>query len=173
MKKNKEENDMAMVKRSDKVAFYGVTKDGTTTYHRMKQFTEISQSKNPVEYSRQYVDEDFEESDVIGYAPTVSVALDQHTDNPVHDDIAEIFDKEMTGDAAVRDVVIVDLTKAVTGKAGHFAARKRSFSVVPGDEGSDTDRYGYSAEFKSKSSPIEGTATSTDGWMTCTFTEAE
>lgn len=164
---------MAMVKRSDKVAFYGVKKDMTTTFHRMKNFTEISQSKNPVEYSRQYVDEDFEESDVIGYAPTVSISLDQHTDSPVHDDIVQIFDKEMTGDAAVREVVIVDFTQAVNGKEGHYVARKRKYAVVPGDEGSDTDHYGYSAELKSKSTYTEGTATSTDEWMTCTFSDAE
>lgn len=55
---------MALVKRSDKKAFIGVTKNTTTTFHRMKGFTQISTSKNPVEYSRKYVDMDFEISDV-------------------------------------------------------------------------------------------------------------
>ena len=46
-----------MVRRNDKVAF--LSTDGET-YNRMTNFTEITQSKNAIEYSRQYVDEDFE-----------------------------------------------------------------------------------------------------------------
>ena len=139
----------------------------------MKGFTEISKSKNAVEYTRQYVDMAFEESDVIGYAPSISIAFDQHTDDAVHADIVNIFNKEMTGEAAVRDLVVVDLTESVTGKAGSFKAYKRSYAVIPGDEGSNLDRYDYSATLKVKSDVTEGTATTTDGWQTLTFTESE
>lgn len=173
MKKNEEEKNMAIVKRSDKKAFYGVASESATVYHRMSKFTEISTSKNPVEYSRQYVDEDFEVSDVIGYAPSVSIAFDLHTDNAVHKDIAEIYDKEKTGDDAVREIITVDFTQPVTGSAGHYKAYKRSFAVIPGDEGGDTDRYGYSASLKAKSGITVGSAASNDEWQTVTFTEEQ
>lgn len=164
---------MALVKRSDKKAFFGVTKNTTTTYHRMKGFTQISTSKNPVEYSRKYVDMDFEISDVVGYAPSIAVSFDLHTDDEVHTDIAEIFDKEKTGSATERDVVVVDFTKPVDNKAGHFAAKKRTYSIIPGGEGDGTENYSYTADFKAKSDVTDGTATSTDEWQTLTFTESE
>lgn len=163
---------MAIVKRSDKKTFYGVTSGAKTTYHKMSKFTEISASKNPVEYSRQYVGDDFEVSDVVGYAPSVSIAFDLHSDDPVHEDIADIFDRELTGDEAVREIIIVDFTKE-EGGSGKYKAYKRSFAVVPGDEGNDLDRYSYSAELKAKSKITEGTAQSSDGWQTVTFAEGE
>ena len=53
-------------KRCDKLAFYGVkSEDGEVTYKRMTGFTEITTSKEPKEYKRQYVDEEFETSDVV------------------------------------------------------------------------------------------------------------
>lgn len=161
---------MGIVKRSDKVSFYGVSNGSTAAFERMKGFTEISKSKNAVEYSRQYVDMPFEESDVVGYAPSISISFDQHTDNSVHDDLVEIFDKEKTGADAVREIVTVDFTQPVSGKDGVFAARKRSYAVIPSDEGGSSDRYDYSAELKVKSEPVEGTASSDDDWQTCTFT---
>lgn len=164
---------MGIVKRSDKLSFWGVKTSNTETFNRMKGFTEISKSKNAVEYTRQYVDMEFEESDVIGYAPSISIAFDQHTDDAVHEDIVEIFNKEMVGEAAVRNLVVVDLTQPVQSKAGSFKAYKRSYAVIPGDEGSNLDRYDYSATLKVKSDVTEGTATTTDGWQTLTFTESE
>lgn len=63
---------MGIVQRHKKVAFYGVptTSNGTTTivYTRMPKFTQLTTNKNPIEYSRQYVDEPFQESDVVGYS---------------------------------------------------------------------------------------------------------
>lgn len=162
-------------KRSDKVAFWGVpaTSGNTVTYHRMRNFTEISMSKNAQEYSRKYVDMEFEESDVIGYAPSISIAFDADTENAMHADIIDIFDKEKIGDAAVRDIIVVDLTAPVTGNKTGYKALKRSYAVIPTDEGNDTDRYGYSATLKTKSSVSEVTATTTDGFDTITITENE
>ena len=62
----------ALKKRSDIVAFYGIE----DTFHRMRGFTEGSISKNPKEYSRQYIDEDGEQTDVVGYSPSMSYAFD-------------------------------------------------------------------------------------------------
>ena len=86
-----------LVKRSDKVAFFGNVSSGTETFNRMRGFTTLSQSKNPKEYSRQYVDEEFETTDVTGYSPSYDFGFDQYKDDPVHDEMVEILDDEKTG----------------------------------------------------------------------------
>lgn len=157
-----------LVKRSQKVAFYGVPGGSETTYHRMTGFTEFSKTSNPKEYNRQYVDEDFERNDITGYNPEFSYAFDLFENNAVHADIAEISNEEKTGANAIREIIIVDLTKAGTPE-GSYAAVKREFSVVPDSEGDTTDAYTYSGTFKSAGERVSGTATSSDGWKTITF----
>lgn len=161
-----------LMKRSDKVAFYGIkaAEGDTYTYHRMQGFTDISTSKNPIEYSRQYVDEEFEQSDVVGYSPSISYGFDQFAGNEVHEDIVKISDDELLGTEAVRPIVMVDMSKAGTPE-GSFAAVKRDFAVIPDSEGDSTDAYTYSGNLKVKGDKIKGTATSADGWQTITFTE--
>ena len=61
-----------MIKRSEKLAFMEVTEGEGTVYKRMTGFTEFSLSKNPKEYSRKYIDEDMERSEVVGYSPAIS-----------------------------------------------------------------------------------------------------
>lgn len=161
-----------LVKRSQKVAFYGVPGTSSTTYHRMTGFTELSKSANPKEYSRQYVDEDYERSDVVGYSPEYSYGFDLFEDSAVHADIAAIADEEKVGADAIRDIVVVDMT-GEGGTSGSFAAVKRGFAVIPDSEGDSTDAYTYSGSLKANGSRIVGTATSTDGWQTVTFTGKE
>ena len=160
----------AVVKRCEKLAFYGVPQaDGDTvayTYYRMKGFDEITTSKNPREYSRQYVDEEFEQTDVVGYNPSISFGFDKFLDNAVHDDIARIFNSEAVGADAVRPIIMVDLASE------EKSAIKREFVVVAENEGSGTDLYKYSGTFKVKGEKIEGTAVSEDEWQTCSFMEA-
>lgn len=157
-----------LMKRSDKVAFYGIkaTEGNTYTYHRMQGFTDMSTSKNPIEYSRQYVDEDFEQADVVGYSPSIAYGFDQFAGNAVHEDIAKISDDELLGTDAIRPIVLVDLTKA-----SGVNAVKRDFAVIPDSEGDSTDAYTYSGNLKVKGDKIKGTATSADGWQTITFAE--
>lgn len=157
-----------LMKRSDKVAFYGIkaAEGDTYTYHRMQGFTDISTSKNPIEYSRQYVDEEFEQSDVVGYSPSIAYGFDQFVGNAVHEDIVKISDDELLGTEAVRPIVMVDMSKT-TG----INAVKRDFAVIPDSEGDSTDAYTYSGNLKVKGDKIKGTATSADGWQTITFTE--
>lgn len=159
-----------LVKRSQKVAFYGVPGESATTYHRMTGFTEFAKSANPKEYNRQYIDEEHERVDIVGYSPEYSYAFDLFTDNAVHADIVSITDSEATGTDAVREIIIVDLSKAGTSQ-GSFAAVKREFSVIPDAEGNSTDAYTYSGDLKVVGEKIKGTATSADGWKTLTFAE--
>lgn len=159
-----------IVKRSDKVAFYGVTDGDTITFHRMKGFTDISISKNPKEYARQYVDEAFERTDVVGYATSVSYGFDQHAGDFVHQDIAQIHDEELLGEDVVRYILMVDFTK-VGDAENTFVARKRAFSVIPDNEGDSMDAYSYSGTLKIAGETQLGTAKTEDNWQTCTFVE--
>ena len=160
-----------LVKRSDKIAFFGVLGvDDSYVYTRMTGFTDMSVSKNPKEYARQYVDEAFEQTDVAGYSPSIGYGFDQYDGNTVHEDIVKIADDELVGSQAVRPIIIVNLTKEGTPDDS-FLAVKRDFAVIPDSEGHSTDAYTYSGNFKVKGEKIKGTATSTDDWQTITFTE--
>ena len=64
---------LGIVKRHEKVAFMEIkTKSSGTKIVRMKGFTALSTKSNAKEYSRQYVDEPFETTDVVG----ISVSQD-------------------------------------------------------------------------------------------------
>lgn len=159
-----------VVKRCNKLAFYGVpARDGGSdgyVFYRMKGFDEISTSKNPREYSRQYVDEEYEQTDVVGYSPSISFSFDRFEGNEVHDDIIAIFNEERVGADAVRPIIMVDIES--DGKT----AIRREFSVVAESEGSGTELYRYSGSFRVKGDKLAGTAVSDDAWQTCSFTEA-
>lgn len=157
-----------LTRRCDKLAFYGVNTDSGVKFSKMQGFTSIVTNKNPHTYTRRYVDEPFEQSDVVGYSPSVSYAFDRFTGNPVHDDIVNISDNELTGDDAIRSIIIVDMTKKAENG---FVAVKRNFSIIPDSEGNDNDAYTYSGTMKVKSEKITGIAV-IDGDF-CTFTESD
>ncbi len=157
---------MSKLKRSDKLAFLGVEEDGIVTYHRLINFTEFAVSKNPVNYSRQYVDEDFERNDVVSYAPSISYSFDYDNENSAHLVIVNITDSELVGDKALIDIVLVD----VSDGEGECSASLRQWSVIPDKEGSDADAYDYSGTFRANGKKLLGTASSTDSWQTCSFT---
>ncbi|MDO4743929.1 MAG: hypothetical protein Q4A86_00915 [Clostridia bacterium] len=160
----------AVVKRCKKLAFYGVpqTNGDTVTYifYRMKGFDDITTSKNPREYSRQYVDEEFEQTDVVGYNPSISFGFDRFAGDAVHDDLIAIFNEEKVGADAVRPIIMVDM------ESDEKTAIKRDFSVVAENEGSGVELYKYSGSLRVKGEKVMGTATSDDEWQTCSFTEA-
>lgn len=166
--------DRVLVARSKKVLFYGVptvSDDGTTyTYHRMRGFTDASTSRNSMEYTRQYVDEMFEQTDVTGYSPSTSYGFDQYAGDAVHDDIVKITDDELIGNDAVRPLILVDLS-AAEATATTAPAMKRDYSVIPDSEGGSMDAYTYTGNFRSKGAKIRGTATTADDWLTVTFAE--
>ena len=158
-----------IVQRHKMLSFYGVTTTTTsggtttttTTYYRMKFFTGLSQAKNPQEYSRKYVDEATNRTDVTGYSPEISYGFDKHRNDPVLTDIVKITNEELYGDDAVREIINVDTE---TGEA-----YKRSYTVSPGTEGDDANIYKYSGSFKANGEQIKGAATSSDDWVTVTF----
>lgn len=163
-----------IVGRHEKVAFFGVKgAEGQVTYHRMRGFTELSTSKNPKEYSRQYVDESFERTDVVAYATSIGYKFDELEGDAIHADLVSIEENELIGSAAIRDIVIVDMTAAGETE-GTYVAKSRGFTVVPDSSGDSTDAMTHSGTFRANGDTVLGTATTEDGWMTMTFAaEAE
>ena len=162
-----------LVKRSGKVAYMNVGTTGTSSFQRMRKFTEISKSKNPTEYSRSYVDEDGEVTDVTGYSEEISYAFDLYQGNAVHEKIVDITDNEKTGDDALVKILTVDFSKAVSGGTDGYEARLRTYAVIPDTEGDSTDAYTYSGTFRKNSGFTIGTATISEDGKTATFTESE
>lgn len=156
-----------LVKRSDKVSFFGNMTGGTETFNRMRGFTTMSGSKNPSEYSRQYVDEEFETTDVTGYSPSIEFGFDQYTDDAVHEELVEILDGEMTGTDARRNIVIVDFSQPDNGG---YKAVKREYAIIGDSEGDSMDAYTYSGTFRATGKRIEGTATMNSDSSVATFT---
>lgn len=159
-----------LVKRSGKVAFMDVSTTQIPNFLRMRKFTEISKSKNPTEYSRTYVDEDGEVTDVTGYSEEIAYAFDLYSGNLVHEKIVKITDDELTGDEALVKILIVDFSKPV---GSGYEARLRTYSTVPDTEGDSTDAYTYSGAFRKNSKMSKGVATLNSDNTVATFTETE
>jgi len=163
-----------LVQRKEKLAFYNVpaeSSEGSTTgitgtLILMEGFTDLGYSQNPKEYSRQYVDEDFERTDIVGYAPSVSYSFDRYTGNSVLEDIIEITENEYIGDKMVREILTVDMTTC-TGTGSQTAKGKiRPFAVIPDNNGDSTDCMTYSGNFKARGQNRDCTVTSDDDWQT-------
>lgn len=160
-------NTEQLVKRSRKVAFMDVSTTSIANFLRMTKFTEISKSKNPTEYSRSYVDEDGEVTDVTGYSEEISYNFDLHVGNLVHEKLVDITDNEKTGADALVRILQVDFTKP---KGSGYEARLRTYSVVPDSEGDSTDAYIYSGAFRKNSNMTIGIATINADNTVATFT---
>lgn len=145
-----------LVKRNQKVAYMDISTTEIPNFQRMRKFTEISTSKNAVEYSRTYVDEDGETTDITGYGEEKSYAFDQYTNNPVHQKIVDITENEKTDDDALVKVLVVDKTQPIENG---FKARLRTYAVVPDTEGDATEAYTYSGTLKRNSKYTAGIAT--------------
>lgn len=162
-----------IMNRSDIVAFAAITETTnsggttttTTTNYRMTKFSKFSPNKNAKEYNRQYVDEIAETSDVVGYAPSIDYSFDAHRNNPVHTYIRKVTDGENIGDSATIDIFDVDITNG--------DAYKRTYAIIPAAQGDSMSAYTYSGTLKAKGDAVHGTATTSDGWKTITFTEDE
>lgn len=139
-----------LVLRADMVSFMEV--EGK--YYRMKGFTELPRTKEVQEYSRQYVDEYSERTSSVGMTETIDYTFDKYKDNPVHDRIIEVTDKELLADDATANIVVVDFSKDLGG--GKFYARKRNYTIVPDTDGDGTEAYQYSGAFTANGKSIEG-----------------
>ena len=146
-----------IVKRSDKIAFLNTGTAEEPKYERMRKFTELSNSRNPQEYSRQYVDRDGEDTDVTGFSPEKGFAFDEYANNPVHKKLVDIIEDEKKGNDAIVDILVVDKSRTV--EAGGYEARRRNYTVVADSDGDETNAYTYSGSFKSNGEFEKVTAT--------------
>ena len=144
-----------LILRSSRKMFMGVGSSKSTDFQRLRGFTALSESKNPVEYARKYVDETFETVDVTGMSPSFDFTYDAMTPNAVLDDISSIIDGEKLGTDAVREFVSVDFHKPM---GNGYEATKRSFSIIGSTVGDGTDALTYSGTLKVQDSPIKGIA---------------
>lgn len=161
-------NEKKLVGRHERLSFMKVEND---TYTRMTGFTSLGESKESKEYSRQYVDEATERTDVVGYATGVEYEFDRHTNTPVHEKLAQIADDEIVGTEAQVEILTVDLFEPVGSDDKVCKARLRTYSVIPDASGDGTDALIYSGTLKAAGEITHGTATSADGWQTCNFAE--
>ena len=159
-----------LVKRNGKVAYMDISTTSVANFQRMRKFTEISKSKNATEYSRTYVDEDGEVTDVTGYSEEISYAFDLYKGNLVHQKLVDITDNEKTGNDALVRILTVDFSKPV---GSGYEARLRTYSVVPDAEGDSTDAYTYSGAFRKNSGFTIGTAVVSKDGLTATFTATQ
>jgi hypothetical protein len=135
----------------------------------MRGFTTLSGAKNPTEYSRRYVDEEFETTDVTGYSPSLDFGFDQYSGDPVHDEMVKILDNEALGTEARRNIVTVDFSQEAG--EGSYKAVKREYAIIGDAEGDSMDAYTYSGTFRSTGKRIVGTATVDEAGAVATFTE--
>lgn len=177
------DNKARMVKRHQRLAFMDTDETGENPkFERMTGFTSLTSSKNPKEYSRQYVDRASEDTDVVGYAPATEYSFDRHTNTPVHDRIAKVHDGELTGDDALVDILVVDLFAKISTTVANvpidgrdknmYAARKRTYAIIPDGDGDGNDALVYTGSFKSKSDVELGIAALDETEKFATYTVA-
>ena len=159
-----------MVQRHQRLAFMNTGTPEAPEFTRMTKFTSMTNNKNPKEYARQYVDCIAEDTDVVGYSPSIDYSFDRHTNTPVHDKIAQIHDGELTGSDTLVEILVVDLFTAK--EDGVCEARKRTYAVIPSADGDGPDALVYAGSFKSKSEVVVGTAKLDETEQTATFTPA-
>ncbi len=155
-----------MLKRSERLAFMGVVDGVDIVYKRLTGFTEFSISKNAKEYSRKYIDENMERSEVVSYSPTITYKFDYEPGNLVHELLARVAEEELVGEDALCRLVIIDVTQY---NGTGTAAVMRRFTVIPQNEGDDPDAYTVSGSLKAVGERETGIAKTTDNWKTITF----
>ena len=121
-------------------------------------FTSLKEAKNPTEYSRKYVHEKTERTDVVGYATQIDYTTDTYTENPVINKIADVTDNERTGtDAQVEILNVNEFQDSGSSGTHAYAAFKRTYAIIPDAKGDGTDTLVYSGSFKAVGDINNGT----------------
>lgn len=155
----------------------GEEKQVNDKFYLLYGFTELSESANPQEYSRKYINESYERTDVIGMTKSNSFNLDYHEGDPVHADIKNMYDKELTGTETEREFVTIETYKDVTftlksemartQKQGKKAVLRKSTIIISDMAGEEAIT--YAGTFNVSGDRVEGVAVTEDNWETCTF----
>lgn len=147
---------MPLLMRYQWESYLGVKgSEGAETFELIGEgFTSFPESKGAKEYTRKYICDSTERSDVIGYAPSRAYSCDAIDDNPVCAEIMKITDNEAVGEAAQRSVIAVNTWEEADGAC---VAYKRTYAIVPDTKGDGTDTLIYSGTMKAVSNLIKGT----------------
>lgn len=138
-----------LVSRDQWVAYMNTGTDGTEEYNLVGEgFSSFSEAKNPKEYTRQYVHEKSERSDVVGYAPSISYSADMYSGDPCVERVAKAADEEQVGNAAHVDIVTVNLWENV--------AYKRTYAIIPDGKGDGVEALIYTGTLKAVGGSTKG-----------------
>jgi hypothetical protein len=118
-------------------------------------FTAFPLAMNPKEYTRKYINDKTERSDVIGYATSVGYSCDCIKGDPCVQEIVDITNNEVVGNDTHREIVNVDCWDEVS--SGEFRATKRTYAIIPGNKGDGTDALIYTGTMKACSDLVKGT----------------
>ena len=146
-----------LLTRSDKKSVMLVQQPSTVTkdfYLIGEGFTNLSEAKNAKEYTRHYIHEKSERSDVTGYAPSLSYSCDAVKGDPVVDDIMYITDHELIGNDTHRIVVTYYPND---GTATTRPAYARVYAIIPDASQDGVDALIYTGTFKAVGDRIHGT----------------
>ena len=154
--KTKEAIAIMLAMRYQWAAYMKCTELQTAAYKLMGEgFTDMTESKNPSEYSRKYVSDQSERTDVTGYSPSISYSMDYYSDDPVAQEIRAVTDRELVGTDAQREIILVDL---FDGDATNgYTAYKRNYSIIPDTKGSGTDVLIYTGNLRATGEKVKGT----------------
>lgn len=162
-----------LVRRSKFASYMNTGAAATPVFSRIGEgFTDLSESKNPKEYTAQYVHEETERNYVIGYAPSISYSVDYYDGDPCVRKIADITDNERTGSDAIVEIVNVNLYEQTAPDSGKYVAYKRSYSVIPDTKGEGVEALVMTGSFTAVGEKVRGEWTPTAGSDTGTFAEA-
>lgn len=143
-------DSLKLKKRSEKLAFMEIKTGSSSSYCRLEGFTTQTHNANATEYSRRYVDEDTERTDVTGYSESINYNFDHYLHQPALEEIVKITENELTGTDAVRNILLVDMTSNSGSSDAQYTATMRPYAIVPSSNGDTTDCMTYSGDFKSR-----------------------
>ena len=157
---------MAIVSRAERKHYLNIGSGSEPVWSLIGEgFTEFTESKNAVSYSRRYIHEATKRTDVTGYAPVIDYEFEVYRDNPVIAVLREITDREMCGDRAQVEVLTVDMFDE-TEKTGVYRAIRRRYSVIPDECGEGTDTLCYTGTMKAVGDIIPGMYVASTGIFT-------
>ena len=169
--KTKEAVITMLAMRYQWAAYMKCEKLSTPAYKLMGEgFTDMTESKNPIEYSRKYIHEKSERTDVTGYSPSLSYSMDYYSDDPVAAEIRAVTDDELVGSDAQREVILVDLFDG--DETNGYTAYKRMYAIIPDGKGSGTDALIYTGNMNAAGEKVKGTFKLPDGQTDGVFTPA-
>ena len=119
-------------------------------------FTSFPEAKNAKEYTRKYIKDKTERTDVIGYSPSISYTCDKINGDPVVDEVVKVHENELVGKDARRAIVSVNLWEP-TETEDVYEAKRRVYSIIPSNKGDGTDALQYTGTMKACSDIEFGT----------------